>query len=163
MLFSMNKKERSVLSTEKKTKKDFRVLEVKFEKVMKDNQKFEKANETLKTENETLTSDFTIKKAEMDLKKEAIKMDLAKITLDRQVLTNEAKIRANKQKADLALEHLHAKMASVQAKETLTPPTRRKQLRKNVVTLKKGSIVQLILDLTWQVSYFLEKILMNNL
>ena len=45
----MNKKERSVSSTEKKKAKDFRVLEVKFEKVMKDNRKFEKVNKILKT------------------------------------------------------------------------------------------------------------------
>ena len=53
----------------------------------------------------------------MDLKKEALKMDLAKIALDRQTMNNEAKIRANKQKTDLALEHLHAKMVSSQAKK----------------------------------------------
>ena len=84
---------------------------------MKDNQKFEKVNKILKTENEALTSDFAVKKAEMDLKKEAIKMDLTKIALDRQTLNNETKIRANKQKGDLALEHLYAKMASAQAKK----------------------------------------------
>ena len=116
---------------------------------MKDNRKFEKINKILKTENEALTSDFAVKKAEIDLKKEAIKMDLEKIALDLQKMKNEAKIRANKQKAELALEHLHAKMASAQAKKDAVPPTRHKPLRKNVTILKKGSIVQLILDLTW--------------
>ena len=82
---------------------------------MKENKKFEKINKILKRENEALTSDATVKKAEMDLNKEAINMDLAKIALDLQTMNNQAKIRANKQKADLALEHLHAKMASAQA------------------------------------------------
>ena len=77
----------------------------------------EKAYEILKTKNEALTSDVTLKKAEMDLKKNAFKMDLANITFDRQTLNNKAKIRADKQKAELALEHLHAKMASAQAKK----------------------------------------------
>ena len=53
----------------------------------------------------------------MDLKKEAFKMELAKITLDCQTLNNEANIRAEKQKAELAFERLHAKMALVQAKK----------------------------------------------
>ena len=44
-------------------------------------------------------------------------MDLEKIALDLQKMKNEAKIPANKQKAELALEHLHAKMASAQAKK----------------------------------------------
>ena len=74
--------------------------------------KLEKANKTLKTKNEVLTSDVSLKKAEMDLKKEAFKMDLAKIAFDRQTLNNEANIRADKQKTELALEHLHTKMAS---------------------------------------------------
>lgn len=76
-------------------------------------------------------------------------MDLENITFDCQTLNNEAKIRANKQKAELALEHLHDKVASVQAKKTQMPPKRRKKLRINEIILKKGSIVQLILDLTW--------------
>ena len=44
-------------------------------------------------------------------------MDLAKIAFYRQTLNNEAKIRADKQKAELALEHLHAKMVLVQAQK----------------------------------------------
>ena len=99
---------------------------MKFEKVMNDNKNFEKINKIQKRENEALMSDASVKKAEMELKKEALKMDLAKIALDRQTMNNEAKIRANKQKADLALEHLHAKMASSQAKKTPTPPRRNK-------------------------------------
>ena len=70
------------------------------------------------------------KKAEMELKKEALKMDLAKIALDRQTTNNEAKIRANKQKADLALEHLRAKMASAQAKKDADAAKKEKALDK---------------------------------
>ena len=79
--------------------------------------KMEKANKTLKTKNEVLTSNVTLKKAEMDLKKEAFKMNLAKIAFDCQTLNKKAKIRADKKKSELALEHLHAKMASAQAKK----------------------------------------------
>ena len=43
-------------------------------------------------------------------------MDLANIALDRQTLSKEAKICANK-KSELALEYLHAKMVSAQAKK----------------------------------------------
>ena len=117
LLFSITKKEHSVSYTNKKKAGEFRALEVKLEKVVKENKKSEKINKILKTENEALASNVTVIKAEMDLKKEAIKMDLAKITLDRQVMNNKAKIRAKKQKADLALEHLNAKMASAQAKK----------------------------------------------
>ena len=117
LLFSMNRKEGSVSSTEKKIKIDFRALKVKFEKAMKEMKKLEKANKTLKTKNEVLKSDVTLKKAEIDFKKEAFKMDLAKIAFYCQTLNKEAKICADKQKAELALEHLHAKMASTQAKK----------------------------------------------
>ena len=51
LLFFMNKKERSVSSTENKNAKYFRVMKFKFEKVMKDNRTFEKVNKILKTEN----------------------------------------------------------------------------------------------------------------
>ena len=43
-LFLINKQERSVFSTEKNKDREFRVLKVKFEKVMNDNKNFEKIN-----------------------------------------------------------------------------------------------------------------------
>ena len=85
----------------------------------------------------------------MDLKKEAFKMDLAKIALDCQTLNNETKIRAEKQKAELALEHLHAKMASAQEKKTQMPPTRQRKSRISMTISRKGNSLQHFLGLTW--------------
>ena len=56
-------------------------------------------------------------------------MDLTKITLERQTLNNKAKIRAENKKAELALEHLHAKMASAQAKQDTATAYKAKHIK----------------------------------
>ena len=62
LLFSINKKEHSVFSTNNKKDRDYRSLEFNFEKVMQDNKNFEKINKIQKKENEALFSDASVKK-----------------------------------------------------------------------------------------------------
>ena len=64
-------------------------------------------------------------------------MDLAKIDLECQTLNNEAKIRAEKKKAELALEHLHAKIASAQAKKDATAAHKAKEIKDKQDTFEK--------------------------
>ena len=61
-------------------------------------------------------------------------------------MNNEAKIRANKQKAYLALEHLHSKMASSQAKIDADAAQKEQAIEKKTSQLQKK---EALFDLFW--------------
>ena len=101
-------------------KKLMKYLDVSEDKFSKMKEKFEKASSqvtTLRLKNEALNFDISLKKAEADLKKEAMKREINQLEIERESRRADEKIRANQQKSDLALKHMHARLADVQAKK----------------------------------------------
>ena len=71
----------------------------------------------MRIKNDAIKLDMGLKKAEAELKREGMKREIAQLVIERESCRAEEKMRENKQKSDLAIKHMAARLASVQSKK----------------------------------------------
>ena len=91
----------------------------------------------MRIKNDAIKLDMGVKKAEAKLKRKSMKKDIAQLAIERESRCAEDKLRANKQKSDLALKHMEARLAGVQAKKYAAADLKAKEIKQKQDVFEK--------------------------